>query len=144
MSVLRGWEYRFCAPDDELLTGVCGDGEGLPVQNELAHERVPDLLDAAGLGCDVVRGPPSAEVRVLDGEFADEFTEARVVGRLCCLHAQECDAFGRDTFPVCIGLLESMVSKVGGVLDISCAELVEQFTELALATIERASVQQRD
>jgi len=40
---------------------------------------VAEVFGAVGALEDVVVGPPSTEVRVLDGEFADEFGQGRVV-----------------------------------------------------------------
>jgi hypothetical protein len=55
------------------LFRVVDGGEGFVAQDEVADHGVVQVLGAVSALGDVVAGPPGAEVRVLDGEFTDEF-----------------------------------------------------------------------
>jgi hypothetical protein len=62
----------FGGPDDELLLGVGGGGERVPVEGEFADDGMVECLGADSDAGNVVGGPPLAELGVLDGQLSDE------------------------------------------------------------------------
>jgi hypothetical protein len=59
------------------------------------------LASARGRG-DLVRGPPGAEVLVLDRQLADERGERGIVGVLRGLHPQCCNCAARRADPIAV------------------------------------------
>lgn len=75
-------------PDDELLVGVAGIGEGVPVQDEPARRRVDEDPGAGGEAGNVASGPPLAELRVLHRQLGGKPCQTRIIGVLRRLHPQ--------------------------------------------------------
>src|SRR6266498_5297011 len=84
---LFGRRSRFRGVDDYLLIGLGVGGERVPVECDLADDRMVVRPGSSPLQRDVGAGPPLPELRVLDREVADEFREARIVRLARRLHA---------------------------------------------------------
>lgn len=87
-------------PEGELLVGVSGAGQRLPVEGEITDDGVMQGFGAGALAGDVVSGPPSAELGVQHGQLADQRGQLRVVGILGGFPAQQRDAGAGDGFLV--------------------------------------------
>src|SRR6266566_6504830 len=74
--------------DDELLVGLGVGGERIPLERDLADDRMVVPPCAASFDGDVGPCPPLAELRVTDREVAYELGEARIVRLPRCLHPQ--------------------------------------------------------
>ena len=96
--------------DHQALAGAVGADPGVAVEREVADEVVAVVLGAVAGAVDVVLGPPGAEVGVLDGQFADEAGEFRVVGVGRGLHAQRGDGFTGVVRPVLVHGAERRVA----------------------------------
>ncbi|GAA4235619.1 hypothetical protein GCM10023075_56650 [Streptosporangium album] len=77
---LVGGGAGFGGTDDELLVGVGGAGEDIPVEGEVAGDGVVEGFGAGALAGHMVRGPPLPEVGVLHRQLAHEGGQAGVVG----------------------------------------------------------------
>src|SRR5690348_16378158 len=108
---LLGGACRLDRVSNDRETGVSREFQRLAGEFEIADDRVAEDLGGGAVQFHVVCGPPGAELGAASRQFADEVSEAAVVGIATGFAAQRSDAVACDSGPIGVEVAGAIVQE---------------------------------